>query len=188
MRTRLSWITLLLVSLWTSTGAIAQDSHSQDAHYWLGLGLGKTKFPSGMVSLGYEPAHKNTLVAARYTLSAEILQPIEPGIRVNELGLLYGVKLGKFRLSTGISRVWGNNRGAYLSTDLDPLFGTGHRYAFLGYSTIGIPGEIRFLTSDKHVGFGITAYGNYNQKQSFAGLNVVMYLGKIKVTGMFNDD
>jgi hypothetical protein len=168
--------------------AQAQSSIVNKQHnYWLSLGLGKAEFPSAMVALGFEPKHKSAIITARYSVSGEIAQPVEPGIKINELGVLYGIKLGKFRFSTGLSTVWGNERGVYLYTDPDPLWGTGANYQYLGYTTIGIPGEIRFITSAKHVGIGITGFGNLNERRSFIGVNLALYVGKMKFTSLPSD-
>lgn len=166
---------LLLVTVTTAHS----QTRSQDT-YWLSAGVGKTQFPSVMFALGYEFGTKPTLLTARYSVSGELLQQVEPGIKVSELSVLYGLRVGKFRFSTGLSTVWGNERGQYLFTEPTPLWGTGEVYEFVGYRTIGIPGEIRFLTSLKYVGVGITGFGNWNARRSFAGINLSLYVGRLK--------
>jgi len=133
-----------------------------------------------MLAAGYEPGGKLAVLTARYTVNGEIFEPAQPGLKVSEIGLLYGIRAGSFRFSTGLSRIWGNNRGQYLFTDPDPLWGSGKNYEFVKYSTLGIPAEIRFITSLKYVGIGITGFGNLNAKRSFAGLNLSVYLGRLK--------
>ncbi len=148
--------------------------------YWLSGGVGKSHLPSAMAALGYEFSNKPTLLIARYSVNAEIMQAVEPGLKVSELGILYGLRVGKFRFSTGLSSVWGNDRGKYLYTDPDPLWGSGKYYEFVKYRTVGIPAEIRFITSSKYAGVGVTGFGNWSAKRSFAGLNVSLYLGRMK--------
>ncbi|MBD2751296.1 hypothetical protein [Spirosoma validum] len=97
-----------------------------------------------------------------------------------EFALMYGIKTGKFRLSTGVSNVWGRKRGKYLSAIGAPLFSAEHLYESVRYSTVGLPAEIRFITSTKDVGIGLTAFGNLNAKRSFVGLNLSLYVGKMK--------
>lgn len=169
-----SWLLVLFIS----TTAYAQDASRPT--YWISGGIGKSQFPSGMLALGYEFNQKPTLLTARYSVSGEILQPVEPGIRVCELGVLYGLKIGKFRFSTGLSTVWGNERGQYLFTEPDPLWGTGQHYEFVGYRTVGVPAEIRFITALKYVGIGVTGFGNWNARRSFAGINLSVYVGRLK--------
>ncbi|GAB3269793.1 hypothetical protein GCM10027347_40040 [Larkinella harenae] len=168
----------LLLSPFITSKGLAQQT--DNAAYWISPGLGWASFPSGMIALGYEPASNNKVIISRFSVSGEMMQNVEPGIKVKELGLLYGVKAGHFRFAAGLSAVWGNNRGQYISTDPDPLIGTGRRYDYLGYTTVGLPGEIRYLTALKNVGVGITAFGNLNTKRSIAGLNVSFYVGKLR--------
>ncbi len=149
-------------------------------NYWLGLGLGKSQFPSGMAALGYEFTSRPTLIVVRYVANGELFSDRRPGISVSELGLLYGVRTGKFRFSTGLSGVWGTNRGQFLQADPDPLFYGSQYYERIDYRTVGIPAEIRFLTSTKDVGIGVTGFGNLNGKRSFVGLNLSVYLGQMK--------
>jgi hypothetical protein len=150
------------------------------AIYWVSAGAGWTQFPSVMGAVGYEFKGTNKLLIARVTRSGEILGPADPSLKANELGLLYGLRFGKFRFSAGVSSVWGNNRGRYLYTDPDPLMGSGRTYEFVDYRTIGIPAEIRFITATKGIGIGITGFGNLNQARSYAGINVSIYAGKLK--------
>ncbi|GAA4447599.1 hypothetical protein GCM10023189_04140 [Nibrella saemangeumensis] len=133
-----------------------------------------------MVAAGYEFSQIPTVLTARYSVSGELMQMVEPGIKVSEIGLLYGLRIGKFRMSAGLSRVWGNNRGKYLFSDPDPLMGTGQVYEYVPYQTIGLPAEVRYITSLKHIGIGVTGFGNLNAKRSFAGLNVSLYVGRLK--------
>ncbi|WP_040005764.1 hypothetical protein [Fibrisoma limi] len=158
-------------------------THGQAASrdmYWLSGGLGKSHLPSLMIAMGYEPKSRPTVLVARYSVNAEILQAVEPGLKVSEIGLLYGLRTGKFRLAAGLSRVWGNDRGKYLYTEPDPLWGSGEHYEFVKYGTIGIPAEIRFYTTLRCVGLGVTGFGNLNAKRSFAGLNLSVYIGRFE--------
>lgn len=168
----------LVFLLLTKTISHAQKTHQNN--YWLGVGLGKSQFPSGMVALGYEFTNKPTILIARYTDNRELFSDNRPGILGKEIAILYGLKAGKFRLSTGISSVWGTNRGKYLSTIGDPLLYGSHYYESVRYSTVGLPAEIRFITSTDDVGIGITGFGNLNGKRSFAGLNISFYVGQMK--------
>lgn len=169
--------TLVLLYL-TTTSGYSQKSNLDN--YWLGVGLGKSQFPSGMIALGYEFTNKPTLLIARYTDNRELFSNNAPSIMAQEMALLYGIKTGKFRFSTGISNVWGRNRGKYLSVIGDPLLYGEHLYESVRYSTVGLPAEIRFITSTDDVGIGLTAFGNLNTKQSFVGLNLSLYVGKMK--------
>lgn len=178
MRKRLASYSFFLLLLFGSHVAHTQGVHSDK--FWLSGGVGRTQFPSAMIAAGYEPTNRQTALIARFSVNGELLPNVGPGIKVSEIGLLYGIKVRSFRFSTGLSNVWGNNRGKYLYTDPDPLLGSGRYYEFLKYSTIGIPAEVRFITSLKHVGIGITGFGNLNSKNSFAGLNLSLYVGRMK--------
>ena len=147
---------------------------------WFSGGLGKSELPSGMVAFGYEPLSKPSLLLARYVINTQLLSNDQPNIKVNEIGLLYGVKVSKFYFSSGISGVWGVNRGNYLRSDPDPLTYGFHYYEPFKYVTVGLPGEIRFITSTKNVGIGVTGFGNLNSKRSFVGVNLSLYLGRLK--------
>lgn len=171
-----SWA-IVLICL---TAGVSYAQKSNPDNYWIGIGFGKSQFPSGMVALGYEFNNKPTLVIARYTFNGEILSTNLPGIKVSELGLLYGLKTGKFRFSTGLSGVWGTNRGRYLKSDPDPLINGSQIYEKISYATVGIPAEIRFITSVKKLGVGVTGFGNLNATRSFAGLNLSFYIGQVK--------
>lgn len=171
---------LLLGLILTSHFTFAQKDHKNN--YWLGMGLGleATQLPSGMVALGYEFTSRPTLLIARYTDNREILSDNQPSIKVREMALLHGIRTGKFRFSTGVSGVWGTSRGKYLRSDPDPLFYGSYYYEPIRYVTVGIPGEIRFITSNKDAGIGVTAFGNLNAKRSFAGINLSFYVGQMK--------
>ncbi|MFD2572100.1 hypothetical protein ACFSUS_15755 [Spirosoma soli] len=162
------------------TASVAYSQKFYQNNYWLGVGLGKSQFPSGMMALGYEFTNKPTLLVARYVANGQVFSDIRPGISVNELGLLYGVKAGKFRFSTGLSGVWGVNRGKYLYSDPDPLIYGTTVYESIKYTTVGVPAEIRFITSTKDVGIGLTGFGNLNARRSFVGLNLSLYVGQMK--------
>jgi hypothetical protein len=60
------------------------------------------------------------------------------------------------------------------------LIGNGRHYEFVRYNKVGVPAEIRYIASLKHVGIGVTAFGNLNEKHSFAGLNLSLYVGRLK--------
>lgn len=164
---------LLLVSPFT----FAQTFYH--GKYWVSAGLGAAPMPSGMLALGYEFVNRPTLAILRYTDSRQLLSNDLPGVKVKEIGLLYGIKTGKFRFSTGLSGVWGINRGKYLSSDPDPLTYGSNYYEPVRYVTVGVPGEIRFITSTEDIGIGLTAFGNLNAERSFAGLNISLYIGRM---------
>lgn len=168
---------LTFICLTTSVG-YAQKANS--ANYWLGVGVGLSQFPSGMIALGYEFIDKPTLLIARYTDNRELFSDDRPGIMGKEMALLYGIRAGKFCFSTGLSSVWGINRGKFVSTIGDPLLYGSNYYESVRYSTVGLPAEIRFLTSRDDVGIGLTAFGNLNAKRSFIGLNLSLYVGKMR--------
>lgn len=175
----LSWA-IIFIGLANTIGYSQQADQPNQPNYWLGIGIGKSQFPSGMIALGYEFATKPTLLVARYTDNRELFPDYTPSVIIQEFALLYGVKAGKFRLSTGISNVWGRNRGQYLFTNPDPFISGQSVHESIGYSTVGLPAEIRFITSTRSVGIGLTAFGNLNAKRSFVGLNLSLYVGKMK--------
>lgn len=175
----LGWA-IIFIGLANTIGYSQQADQPNQPNYWLGMGIGKSQLPSGMIALGYEFATKPTLLVVRYTDNRELFPAYSPGLLTQEVALLYGLKAGKFRFSTGISNVWGFNRGKYLYTDPKPFLGSGEVYESIRYSTVGLPAEIRFITSLKSVGIGVTAFGNLNAKRSFAGLNLSLYVGKMK--------
>lgn len=168
---------LLLVFVLVSNLSVAQNSLK--GSYWVSAGLGAAPIPSAMIAVGYEFADRPTLAVLRYVDNRQLLSDNLPGIKVKEIGLLYGIKTGKFRFSTGLSGVWGVNRGKYLSSDPDPLTYGSNYYEPVRYMTVGVPGEIRFMTSNKDIGIGITAFGNLNAQRSFAGLNLSFYIGQM---------
>lgn len=176
MKTHVFIVFLLL----SGTAFTSQAQHVDQPKFWLSGGLGKSEFIHGMVAAGYEPKNRRSIIVSRYSVTGELIPTLSPGLKTSELGLLYGLKSGKFSFSAGLSTVWGRFRGKYLYTDPDPLIGSGQYYELRPYRTIGIPAEIRFITSTKHVGIGVTAFGNLNNKNSFAGLNISLYAGKMK--------
>ncbi|WP_158600338.1 hypothetical protein [Fibrisoma montanum] len=169
-----AWALVLLI---TNVACSQDASHDK---YWFSAGAGKSQFPSGMLAVGYEFKNNPTHLVARYTINTQIFSDIQPNIRVSEIGLLYGIGMGKFRFSTGLSGVWGTNRGKYLYSDPDPLIYGSTYYEPVKYTTIGLPAEIRFITSSKDVGIGVTGFGNWNAKRSFVGLNLSVYVGRMK--------
>ncbi len=166
-----------LSALTAHNAAYAQDTSKGNA--WLSGGIGKSYLPSGMLAAGYEFANKPTLLIARYILNTELLSNRQPGLRLSEASLLYGLRTGKFRFSTGLSGLWGVDRGQLIRVDPDPLIYGSHYYEPVNYATVGIPAEIRFITSTKTLGIGVTAFGNLNATRSFAGLNLSFYAGKM---------
>lgn len=167
-----------LLFILRSESSFAQENHKHN--YWLSVGLGKTQFPSAMIAFGYESRNKPILITARHTFNGEILSDNLPGIKVSDFGLLYGIRTGKFSFSTGLSGVWGTDRGKFIKSDPDPLINGSNIYEPVKYATVGLPGEIRFITSKNGVGVGITAFGNLNSKRSFAGINLSLYVGQMK--------
>ncbi|KAB7732427.1 hypothetical protein F5984_00230 [Rudanella paleaurantiibacter] len=148
--------------------------------FWVSPGLGKATYASGMLAVGFEPQNSQSALVGRYVVDAEFIPAVEPGIKTQELGLLYGRRVRKFLFAAGLSYIKGNFRGQYLYTDPDPLMGTGRVHEYVGYKTIGIPAEIRYMASLKQIGIGLTAFGNLNDKRSFGGLNLSLYFGKMK--------
>jgi hypothetical protein len=169
---------ILLFGLLVTNAAHAQKFYKNN--YWLGVGLGKSQFPSGMMALGYEFTNRPTQLIARYVANGEIFSDHQPGVNVSELGLLYGLRVNKFRFSAGLSGVWGTNRGNFLYADSDPLLYGSQVYERIRYKTIGVPAEIRFITSTKDFGIGVTGFGNLNGERSFVGLNLSVYVGQMK--------
>lgn len=162
------------------TATVSYSQKFYQNNYWLGVGAGKSQYPSGMMALGYEFTNKPTLIIARYVANGEVFSDTWPGINVSETGLLYGFKTGKFRFSSGLSYVWGRNRGRFLGVDPDPLLYGTQIHESIRYETIGVPAEIRFITSTKDVGIGLTGFGNWNARRSFVGLNLSLYVGQMK--------
>jgi hypothetical protein len=157
-----------------------QAQNVEHSKFWVSGGLGRTNFLSGMVAGGYEPKDRNSVIIGRYSVGGEVIPVSNPGIKIAEISLLYGTKAGRFRFAAGLSNVRGHYRGHYLYTDPDPLLGSGRYYEFVKYNTVGIPAEIRYIAALKHIGIGVTAFGNLNEKHSFAGLNVSFYVGRMK--------
>lgn len=176
MKTHLFTIFFLL----SGALSVSQAQSTDQSKFWLSGGLGKSQFIHGMIAAGYEPRNRNSILISRYSVTGELIPALNPGLKTSELGLLYGLKSGKFSFAAGLSTVWGRFRGKYLYSDPDPLMGSGNYYELNDYRTIGLPAEIRFITSTKHVGIGITAFGNLNDKNSFAGLNLSFYAGRMK--------
>ncbi|MBC3789274.1 hypothetical protein [Spirosoma utsteinense] len=171
---------LISVLVFLGSPFVSQGQSIDDSKFWLSAGLGKTKFIHGMIAAGYKPKDKSSIIISRYSVTGELVSFVEPGLKTSEFGLLYGLKRGKFTFASGLSTVWGRYRGKYMYTDIDPLFGTGQHYETVNYKTVGVPAEIRYITSTKYAGIGITAFGNLNNKNSFAGLNVSLYVGRLK--------
>lgn len=168
------------LSLLCVTTTIGYAQRTDRNNYWLGVGLGKGQYHSGMIALGYEFSNTPTLLIARYTDNRELFSANDPSIMAQEIALMYGIETGKFRFSTGVSNVWGRNRGKYLSAISDPFLYGEHLYESVRYSTVGLPAEVRFIISTKDVGIGLTAFGNLNARRSFLGLNLSLYVGKMK--------
>ena len=166
--------------LLSGTGFISQAQSVDQSKFWVSGGLGKSQFIHGMVAAGYELKNGRSILVSRYSVTGELISFVEPGLKTSEFGFLYGAKRGKLRLAAGLSTIWGRFRGNYLFTHPTPLFGSGREYELIKYKTVGIPAEIRFITSTKHVGIGVTAFGNLNDKNSFAGLNISLYAGRMK--------
>ncbi|WP_420155151.1 hypothetical protein [Siphonobacter sp.] len=154
--------------------------------FWLSLAgggaVGQTKFANLTGAVAYEFKKKPTLVTLRcaYNLGLFEEESLTPLIKVGDVGLLYGYKVGKFRFSAGVGAVWGTDRGAYKYYVSDPLLYGNNVYESLDYTTIGLPTEIRFITGGKDLAIGLTAFGNVNAKRSFFGLNLAFYLGELK--------
>ncbi|MFD2569185.1 hypothetical protein ACFSUS_00985 [Spirosoma soli] len=174
----ITFFSALLLLCLLSTASYCQDSSPNK--FWLSGGLGKSELPSGMFAFGYELGNKPTILISRYTLNTEIFPDIRPAIEVSEFALLYGYKMGKFSFAAGLSSVWGQNRGKFLWSDPDPLIYGSAQHETIKYTTIGIPAEIRFIIPSKYVGIGLTGFGNWNAKRSFAGLNISVYAGRMK--------
>ena len=172
--------TLIAFLLLLGLSCVSQAQSVDQSKFWLSGGLGKARFISGMIAAGYGPRNRNSIIISRYTVDAELIPALNPGLKTSELGLLYGLKSGKFSFSAGLSTVWGRFRGNYLYTDPDPLMGSGEYYEVRNYRTIGVPAEIRYITSLKYLNIGVTAFGNLNDKNSFAGLNISFYGGRMK--------
>ncbi len=171
---------LLVVGLFAVTSVSQAQTDLEKHIFWISPTVGKATFPSAMLSVGYEPATSQSVFVGRYTVNAELFPDEEPGIKLQELGLLYGRRIGNVRVVAGLASIWGNYRGAYIQTDPDPLTGNGREYEFVSYKTWGIPAEVRYMLTSKYVGIGLTAFGTLNQKRSFGGLGVSFYLGKMK--------
>ncbi|WP_345266156.1 hypothetical protein [Nibrella viscosa] len=92
---------LLFVSLLSVSGLYGQTV--SPSRFWLSGGIGKTHLPSAMLAAGYEFSQIPTVLTARYSVSGELVPMVEPAIKVSEVGLLYGLRVGKFRLSAGLS-------------------------------------------------------------------------------------
>ena len=172
---------LFAIGLLTNLGFFScHAQNNQPTRFWLSPGIGRANFPCVMVAAAVEPANTQSAIIGRFSVNGELIPPSEPGIKTGEWGVLYGRRVKNFLFSAGLSYVYGNYRGRYLYTDPDPFLTSGKVYEFVGYKTIGIPAEVRYMATLKHIGIGLTAFGNLNDKRSFAGLNVSLYFGKLK--------
>ncbi|KAB7732810.1 hypothetical protein F5984_02340 [Rudanella paleaurantiibacter] len=158
----------------------AQAQSPSSTRFWVSPGIGKATYPSMMIAMAIEPANTKTILSGRFSVNGEWIMHDTPGIRTAEWGLLYGRRLNNILVSAGVSYLSGAARGNYLYTDPNPYLGTGKVYEKINYKTIGIPMEVRYIAALKHVGIGLTAFGNVNTKRSFIGLNVSLYAGKMK--------
>ncbi|MDR6197713.1 hypothetical protein [Siphonobacter sp. SORGH_AS_0500] len=151
-------------------------------YFWGSAGIGTGTLGNLSLALAYEFKNKPALITTRYAYNLEIYndESVTPLQNVNDLGVLYGYKVGKFRFSTGLSRVWGVKRGKFLREDSEPFLYGKDSYESLGYATIGIPAEVPFILSNRDLGIGLTAYGNLNTKRPYGGLNLSFYLGEMK--------
>lgn len=176
---------LFIISALFSSFISVRNGYAQQKpkeYFWASAGIGTGTLGNLTLALGYEFKNKPTLLTARYAYNLEIYtnENVRPLHKVNDLGLLYGYKVGKFRFSTGLSGVWGVTRGKYLFEDTDPLIYGNQVYESVPYTTIGIPAEVRFIWSTRDLGIGLTAYGNLNAKRPYAGLNLSFYFGEMK--------
>jgi hypothetical protein len=156
------------------SGTIADYSR-----YWVSAGVGKSRYPSLMGALSFQPQHKNYVLTARYTVSGEVMSEILPGIKISEAAAMGGIRISNFIVSTGVSKVWGVDRGARIGPVEPGSLFKGDRYEKNGYSSFGVPVEVRFMLPVKYVGLGITAFGNLNQNHSYGGLNISIYGGRL---------
>lgn len=171
-------IHLLLISFLCFSTIRSQAQQIPPTRFWLSPGVGKTSHWAVLNAAGFEPRNSQSVFIARYSVNGEIAPRYEPGIKTGEVGLLYGRRLKNWRFSGGLAYIYGNFRGNYLYTQPSPLMGTGDVYEYIGYKTVGIPAEIRYIAAFKYVGIGLTVFGNMNDKRSFLGLSLSMYAGK----------
>ncbi len=180
MTKRLLFLSALLAFFSLTKTVSAQEKTPEK--YWLSVGAGSGKLANATIAFAYELRNKPTLITARYAYNMEIFtdQDVTPLNTVNDAGLLYGYKAGKFRFSAGLSYVFGTSRGKFLQQIEDPLMYGELLHERKSYKTVGIPAEIRFLTSTRDLGIGLTAYGNLNRERSHVGLNISFYLGNFR--------
>ncbi|GAB3904800.1 hypothetical protein GCM10028803_34740 [Larkinella knui] len=138
------------------------------------------KYPGIMTSASFQPKRALSVISGRYVINAELFQDDSPGIKCSELGALYGVRLNGFIVSTGLSRVWGVDRGKKLS-DPDPHgVISGGMYEKVTYAKLGVPIEVRYIFPLQWCSLGLTAFGNINEGHSFGGITFSIYGGKMQ--------
>ncbi|MEI7421716.1 MAG: hypothetical protein WCK18_06465 [Prolixibacteraceae bacterium] len=162
-------------------------------NFWFNVGVG-----AGTVIGGFDSNHtdnavgpsfginfssqiKKGLLSIRFIYNEEmVFLRMSPKQSVSDFGVLYGriakIPLGFVSLSGGISRVFGEQRGAFQN-----LSNYTFNYEQKTFSTFGIPLESQlFWTPSSVIGFGIYGFANINPEKSFFGGLFCIQLGKLK--------
>lgn len=169
----------------TLSAATPKDRNTADStaepRYWLNAGVGASSYDIA-VGASASLLNGNVLFTLRtiYNEEFQILGP-SPSNSVWDIGFMAGYhrQSGYFSLSgsAGLSLVSGIRRGVYLGSS--GMFSS--EYGTVHFSTIGIPAEIQFFwTPFDFLGIGITAFGDLNSEESFAGALLTLRVGNLK--------
>jgi hypothetical protein len=147
--------------------------------YWISAGAGHARYPSVLGTLSVQPRSKPFVATARYTVSGEVLSEPLPGVKIAEVAAMGGIRLRNVILSTGISYVWGVDRGARIGPAEPGALFRSDRYEKKEYRNVGLPMEARFVLPLKYIGVGLTAFSNLNRSHSYGGLTISLYAGRL---------
>lgn len=161
--------------------------------YWFNVGVGAGTVIGGFDSsnssnavgpsfgINFSSQVKRGLFSIRFIYNEEmIFLRMSPTQSISDFGVLYGriakIPKGFISLSGGISRVFGEHRGAFQN-----LNNYTFNYETQSYGTFGIPFESQiFWTPNSFIGVGIYGFANINPEKSFYGGLLSIQLGKLR--------
>ena len=152
----------------------------ENSSYWISFGLGKNYFGPA-INFGISYSFNNNVFTVKYlkanefTFSAGGYDSDEPLLKLEEVGALYGRTYREgnilLSLSGGISYIYGINRGKQMQPK---------EFEKIKISTIGIPFETSFrIEFNYFLGIGASCFGNLNNKKTYLGGMLNIYLGKL---------
>ena len=165
----------------------------EKANFWFNAGVGAGTVIGGFDSsnssnavgpsfgINFSSQVKRGLFSIRFIYNEEmIFLRMSPTQSISDFGVLYGriakIPKGFISLSGGISRVFGEHRGAFQN-----LNNYTFNYETQSYGTFGIPFESQiFWTPNSFIGVGIYGFANINPEKSFWGGLFCIQLGKLK--------